>query len=118
METLCVCVCVCCSGLKDLVDDRIERSSLVTLLVTAQNEHTLHPVLTEVQGSHFFQSFCKIESPTQVSSKNCLHKVGFYSHTGLLFYYNLMVLRVHVNDFGEYIFLKRPIKKYLLAISI
>ncbi|TSK31456.1 Peroxisome biogenesis factor 1 [Bagarius yarrelli] len=52
-------------SLKDLVDEVVGRSSLVTLLVTAQNEHTLHPLLTEVQGSHFFQSFCKIEAPDQ-----------------------------------------------------
>ncbi|KAF7691336.1 peroxisome biogenesis factor 1 isoform X2 [Silurus meridionalis] len=62
-------------SLKDLVDEVVERSSLVTLLVTAQNEHTLHPVLTEVQGSHFFQSFCKIDTPDQVQRADILRSI-------------------------------------------
>ncbi|KAF4073853.1 hypothetical protein AMELA_G00248050 [Ameiurus melas] len=59
-------------SLKDLVDKVVGRSSLVTLLVTAQNEPSLHPVLTEVQGSHFFQSFCKIEPPNQMQRVDIL----------------------------------------------
>ncbi|KAK3512008.1 hypothetical protein QTP70_027628 [Hemibagrus guttatus] len=62
-------------SLKDLVDEVVGRSSLVTLLVTAQNEHTLHPVLTEVQGSHFFQSFCKIETPSQMQRVDILRSL-------------------------------------------
>lgn len=64
------------SGLKDLVDEIVLRSSLIALIVTAQTEHALHPTLTVVQGSHFFQSFCKIPTPDQVSSgkgKNINH---------------------------------------------
>ncbi|KAI4890260.1 hypothetical protein NFI96_014035 [Prochilodus magdalenae] len=52
-------------SLMDLVDEIVVRSSLVALLVTAQSEHSLHPALTQVQGTHFFQSFCKIETPDQ-----------------------------------------------------
>ncbi|MCI4391985.1 hypothetical protein PGIGA_G00140800 [Pangasianodon gigas] len=62
-------------SLKDLVDEVVARSSLVTLLVTAQNEHSLHPVLTEVQGSHFFQSFCKIEPPNQIQRVDILRSL-------------------------------------------
>ncbi|KAM9494566.1 peroxisomal ATPase PEX1 [Clarias gariepinus] len=62
-------------SLKDLVDEVVERSSLVTLLVTAQNEQSLHPVLTEVQGSHFFQSFCKIEPPNQIQRVDILRSL-------------------------------------------
>ncbi|TRY84316.1 hypothetical protein DNTS_025427 [Danionella cerebrum] len=52
-------------SLKDLVDEMVLRSSLVTLIVTAQSEHALHQTLTAVQGSHFFQSFCRIPTPDQ-----------------------------------------------------
>lgn len=52
-------------SLKDLVDEIVLRSSLIALIVTAQTEHALHPTLTVVQGSHFFQSFCKIPTPDQ-----------------------------------------------------
>ncbi|KAK2836406.1 hypothetical protein Q7C36_014275 [Tachysurus vachellii] len=62
-------------SLKDLVDEVVGRSSLVTLLVTAQNEHRLHPVLTEVQGSHFFQSFCEIETPSQMQRMDILRSL-------------------------------------------
>ncbi|XP_072532192.1 peroxisomal ATPase PEX1 isoform X2 [Salminus brasiliensis] len=50
-------------GLMDLVDELVVRSSLVALLVTAESDHSLHPTLTQVQGTHFFQSFCKIQTP-------------------------------------------------------
>ncbi|KAK1805042.1 hypothetical protein P4O66_019405 [Electrophorus voltai] len=62
-------------GLKDLVDDVVVRCSLVALLVTAQTEHSLHPTLTEVQGSHFFQSFCKIHTPDQIQRVDILRSL-------------------------------------------
>uniref|UniRef100_A0A672SQ72 Peroxisomal ATPase PEX1 n=1 Tax=Sinocyclocheilus grahami TaxID=75366 RepID=A0A672SQ72_SINGR len=52
-------------SLRDLVDEMVVRSSLIALMVTAQSEHALHQTLTVVQGSHFFQSFCKIQTPDQ-----------------------------------------------------
>lgn len=57
---------MCFSGLRHLVGEMVVRSSLVALVVTAQSEHSLHPTLTKVQGSHFFQSFSKISTPDQV----------------------------------------------------
>ncbi|KAJ0055034.1 hypothetical protein NL108_008767, partial [Boleophthalmus pectinirostris] len=52
-------------SLKDVVDDVVQRSSLVSLIITAKNEDSLHPSLTELQGSHFFQRFLHIEPPDQ-----------------------------------------------------
>uniref|UniRef100_A0A8B9JKA3 Peroxisomal ATPase PEX1 n=1 Tax=Astyanax mexicanus TaxID=7994 RepID=A0A8B9JKA3_ASTMX len=52
-------------SLQDLVDELVVRCSLVALLVTAESDHSLHPSLTQVQGTHFFQSFCKIQTPDQ-----------------------------------------------------
>ncbi|XP_062846764.1 peroxisome biogenesis factor 1 isoform X2 [Trichomycterus rosablanca] len=62
-------------SLKDVVDDVMSRCALVTLLVTAQSEHSLHPSLTEVQGSHFFQSFCKINAPDQIQRVEILRSL-------------------------------------------
>lgn len=70
-------------SLKDVVDDVLLRSSLVSLIITSQSEHSLHPSLTEVQGSHFFQRFSHIEPPDQGQRANILHclivKKGFVS---------------------------------------
>lgn len=60
-------------SLKDVVDDVILRSSLVSLIITSQSEHSLHPSLTEVQGSHFFQRFSHIELPDQGQRADILH---------------------------------------------
>ncbi|XP_076864860.1 peroxisomal ATPase PEX1 isoform X3 [Brachyhypopomus gauderio] len=62
-------------GLMDLVDEAVVRCSLVALLVTAQTEQSLHPTLTQVQGSHFFQSFCKIPTPDQVQRVDILRSL-------------------------------------------
>ncbi|CAL9691392.1 unnamed protein product [Knipowitschia caucasica] len=50
-------------SLKDVVDYVVERSSLVCLLITSRAEDSLHPSLTELQGSHFFQRSAHIEPP-------------------------------------------------------
>lgn len=60
-------------SLKDVVDDVVLRSSLVSLIITSQSEHSLHPSLTEVQGSHFFQRFSHIEPPDQGQRADILH---------------------------------------------
>uniref|UniRef100_A0A668AW02 Peroxisomal ATPase PEX1 n=1 Tax=Myripristis murdjan TaxID=586833 RepID=A0A668AW02_9TELE len=52
-------------GLKDVVDELVLHSSLVCLIITSQTEHSLHPSLTEVQGSHFIQGFVHIQPPDQ-----------------------------------------------------
>ncbi|XP_034560407.1 peroxisome biogenesis factor 1 [Notolabrus celidotus] len=59
-------------SLKDLVDDAVIHSSLVCLIITSQSEHSLHPSLTEVQGSHFIQSFIHIQPPDQVQRAEIL----------------------------------------------
>uniref|UniRef100_A0A9J7XN20 Peroxisomal ATPase PEX1 n=1 Tax=Cyprinus carpio carpio TaxID=630221 RepID=A0A9J7XN20_CYPCA len=61
--------------LRDLVDEMVVRSSLVALMVTAQSEHALHQTLTAVQGSHFFQSFCKIQTPDQAQRLEILRSL-------------------------------------------
>ncbi|XP_063042182.1 peroxisomal ATPase PEX1-like [Engraulis encrasicolus] len=52
-------------SLKDVVDDVMERGSLVALVATAQSKDSLHPSLREVQGTHFFQTTVHIQSPDQ-----------------------------------------------------
>ncbi|CAL8293954.1 unnamed protein product [Merluccius merluccius] len=56
----------------DIVDDLVVRSSLVCLVVTSQTEHSLHPSLTQVQGSHFFQGFLHIQPPDQTQRTEIL----------------------------------------------
>uniref|UniRef100_A0A9J8B0P6 Peroxisomal ATPase PEX1 n=1 Tax=Cyprinus carpio carpio TaxID=630221 RepID=A0A9J8B0P6_CYPCA len=46
-----------------------------TLMITAQSEHALHQTLTAVQGSHFFQSFCKIQTPDQTQRVEILRSL-------------------------------------------
>uniref|UniRef100_A0A672S9V6 Peroxisomal ATPase PEX1 n=1 Tax=Sinocyclocheilus grahami TaxID=75366 RepID=A0A672S9V6_SINGR len=62
-------------SLRDLVDEMVVRSSLVALMVTAQSEHALHQTLTAVQGSHFFQSFCKIQTADQAQRVEILRSL-------------------------------------------
>ncbi|KAL7830386.1 hypothetical protein SRHO_G00315130 [Serrasalmus rhombeus] len=62
-------------SLMDLVDEVVVRSSLVALLVTAHSEHSLHPMLAQVQGTHFFQSFCKIQTPDQIKRVDILRSL-------------------------------------------
>ncbi|CAJ1084002.1 peroxisome biogenesis factor 1 [Xyrichtys novacula] len=59
-------------SLKDVVDDVVIHSSLVCLIITSQSEHSLHPSLTEVQGSHFIQGFAHIQPPDQVQRAEIL----------------------------------------------
>uniref|UniRef100_A0A8C2CLA1 Peroxisomal ATPase PEX1 n=1 Tax=Cyprinus carpio TaxID=7962 RepID=A0A8C2CLA1_CYPCA len=61
--------------LRDLVDEMVVRSSLIALMITAQSEHALHQTLTAVQGSHFFQSFCKIQTPDQTQRVEILRSL-------------------------------------------
>lgn len=60
---------VMAAGLKDVVDEVVVHSSLVCLIITSQSEHSVHPSLTEVQGSHFIQGFVHIQPPDQVSTQ-------------------------------------------------
>ncbi|XP_059365717.1 peroxisomal ATPase PEX1-like [Carassius carassius] len=62
-------------GLRDLVDEMVVRSSLIALMITAQSECALHQTLTAVQGSHFFQSFCKIQTPDQTQRVEILRSL-------------------------------------------
>ncbi|KAF7659306.1 hypothetical protein LDENG_00000210, partial [Lucifuga dentata] len=59
-------------SLKDLVDELVVHSSLVCLILTSQSEHSLHPSLTEVQGSHFIQGFAHIQPPNQAQRTEIL----------------------------------------------
>ncbi|MEQ2217221.1 hypothetical protein XENOCAPTIV_030848, partial [Xenoophorus captivus] len=45
--------------LYDTVDEAVLHSSLVCLVITSQSEYSLHPSLTEVQGSHLIQGFAQ-----------------------------------------------------------
>uniref|UniRef100_A0A8C7Z006 Peroxisomal ATPase PEX1 n=1 Tax=Oryzias sinensis TaxID=183150 RepID=A0A8C7Z006_9TELE len=58
--------------LQDIVDEVVVRSSLVCLIITSTSEHSLHPSLTEVQGSHFIQGFVNIQPPDQVQRAEIL----------------------------------------------
>uniref|UniRef100_UPI0037E7EAED peroxisomal ATPase PEX1 n=1 Tax=Semicossyphus pulcher TaxID=241346 RepID=UPI0037E7EAED len=62
-------------SLKDVVDETVGHSSLVCLIVTSQSEHSLHPSLTEVQGSHFIQGFAHIQPPDQVQRAEILRRL-------------------------------------------
>ncbi|XP_041665948.1 peroxisome biogenesis factor 1 [Cheilinus undulatus] len=62
-------------SLRDVVDDVVLHSSLVCLIVTSQSEHSLHPTLTEVQGSHFIQGFVNIQPPNQVQRAEILRRL-------------------------------------------
>lgn len=61
----------CClfapAALKDVVGEVVIHTSLVCLIITSLNERSLHPSLTEVQGSHLIQGFAHIQPPDQVS---------------------------------------------------
>ncbi|XP_032391316.1 peroxisomal ATPase PEX1 [Etheostoma spectabile] len=59
-------------SLKDVVDEVLVHSRLVCLIITSQSEHSLHPSLTEVQGSHFIQGFAHIQPPTQAQRAEIL----------------------------------------------
>lgn len=56
------------TGLKDVVDEVMVHSSLVCLIISSLSEHSLHPSLTEVQGSRFIQGFAHIQPPDQVNT--------------------------------------------------
>ncbi|CAB1350736.1 unnamed protein product [Coregonus sp. 'balchen'] len=61
-------------SLRAIVDDVVVRSSLVSLVISSHSEHSLHPSLREVQGSHFLQGFIHIQPPDQTAvSKETLH---------------------------------------------
>uniref|UniRef100_A0A8D0AMS1 Peroxisomal ATPase PEX1 n=1 Tax=Sander lucioperca TaxID=283035 RepID=A0A8D0AMS1_SANLU len=59
-------------SLKDVVDEVLVHSRLVCLIITSQSEHSLHPSLTEVQGSHFIQGFAHIQPPDQAQRAEIL----------------------------------------------
>ncbi|XP_075961693.1 peroxisomal ATPase PEX1 isoform X1 [Anarhichas minor] len=60
-------------SLKDVVDEVTAHSSLVCLIITSQSEHSLHPSLTEMQGSHFIQGFAHIQPSDQAQRAEILH---------------------------------------------
>uniref|UniRef100_A0A3Q1J178 Peroxisomal ATPase PEX1 n=1 Tax=Anabas testudineus TaxID=64144 RepID=A0A3Q1J178_ANATE len=59
-------------SLKDVVDEVVVHSSLVCLIITSHSEHSLHPSLTEIQGSHFIQGFAHIQPPDQAQRTDIL----------------------------------------------
>lgn len=59
-------------SVRDVVDDVVLRSSLVCLIITSQSEHTLHPTLREVHGSHFLQAHTHIQAPDQAQRAEIL----------------------------------------------
>ncbi|XP_071776236.2 peroxisomal ATPase PEX1 [Centroberyx gerrardi] len=59
-------------SLKDAVDELVVHSSLVCTIITSQTELSLHPSLTEVQGSHFIQGFAHIQPPDQAQRAEIL----------------------------------------------
>lgn len=59
-------------SLYDMVDEAVLHSSLVCLVITSQSEHSLHPSLTEVQGSHLIQGFVNIQPPDQAQRAEIL----------------------------------------------
>ncbi|XP_041867803.1 peroxisome biogenesis factor 1 isoform X2 [Melanotaenia boesemani] len=59
-------------SLKDVVDELVAHSSMVCVIITSQSEHSLHPSLTEVQGSHFIQGFVNIQPPDQAQRAEIL----------------------------------------------
>uniref|UniRef100_A0A665WKC9 Peroxisomal ATPase PEX1 n=1 Tax=Echeneis naucrates TaxID=173247 RepID=A0A665WKC9_ECHNA len=62
-------------SLKDVVNEVVVHSSLVCLIITSQSEHSLHPVLTEVQGSHFIQGFVNLQPPDQAQRAEILRRL-------------------------------------------
>ncbi|KAE8282071.1 Peroxisome biogenesis factor 1 Peroxin-1 Peroxisome biogenesis disorder protein 1 [Larimichthys crocea] len=62
-------------SLKDVVDEVVVHSSLVCLIITSQSEHSLHPSLTEVQGSHFIQGFARIRPADQAQRAEILRRL-------------------------------------------
>uniref|UniRef100_A0A3Q2QG12 Peroxisomal ATPase PEX1 n=1 Tax=Fundulus heteroclitus TaxID=8078 RepID=A0A3Q2QG12_FUNHE len=62
-------------SLSDVVDEVLLHSGLVCLIVTSQSEHSLHPSLTEVRGSHLIQGFVNIQPPDQARRAAILHRL-------------------------------------------
>lgn len=67
-------------SLKDTVDEVVLNSSLLSLIITSQSEHSIHPSLTELQGSHFFQRFSHIQSPDQAQRTDILRCLIIRKH--------------------------------------
>uniref|UniRef100_A0AAQ4PNB0 Peroxisomal ATPase PEX1 n=1 Tax=Gasterosteus aculeatus aculeatus TaxID=481459 RepID=A0AAQ4PNB0_GASAC len=62
-------------SLMDAVDEVLVHGSLVCLIITSQSEHSLHPSLTEMQGSHFIQGFVHIQPSDQAQRAEILHRL-------------------------------------------
>ncbi|CAN9503985.1 unnamed protein product [Ophioblennius macclurei] len=62
-------------SLKDVAYEVVLHSSLVCLIITSQSEHSLHSLLTEVQGSHFIQGFVNIEPPDQAQRADIVRRL-------------------------------------------
>ncbi|XP_061520902.1 peroxisome biogenesis factor 1 isoform X1 [Phycodurus eques] len=59
-------------SLMDLADEMVERDNLVCLMATSENERSLHGTLTQVQGTHFFQAFARIQAPDRAQREDIL----------------------------------------------
>ncbi|XP_057683689.1 peroxisome biogenesis factor 1 isoform X1 [Corythoichthys intestinalis] len=59
-------------SLMDIVDEMVERDALICLIVTSEDERSLHSTLTQVQGRHFFQGFTHINPPEQAQRSDIL----------------------------------------------
>ncbi|XP_011607188.2 peroxisomal ATPase PEX1 [Takifugu rubripes] len=59
-------------SLMDVVDEMVLRSSLVCLIITSLSERSLHPSLTEAQGSHVIQGFVRLQLPDQAQRAEML----------------------------------------------
>ncbi|KAM4597609.1 peroxisomal ATPase PEX1-like [Polymixia lowei] len=81
-------------SLSDVVDDLVVHSSLVCLIITSQSQHSLHPSLTEVQGSHFIQGFAHIQPPDQAQRAEILRCM-------ILRKTSLSVETLHTLDLGD-----------------
>ncbi|XP_077599080.1 peroxisomal ATPase PEX1 [Stigmatopora nigra] len=59
-------------SLMDIVDEMVEYDAQICLIVTSENERSLHSTLTQVQGRHFFQGFTHIKPPDQAQRSDIL----------------------------------------------
>lgn len=62
-------------SLMDAVDEARVNGSLTCLILTGRSENSLHPSLTEVQGSHFIQGFVHIQPPDQAMRAEILRSL-------------------------------------------
>uniref|UniRef100_A0A8C8SI75 Peroxisomal ATPase PEX1 n=1 Tax=Pelusios castaneus TaxID=367368 RepID=A0A8C8SI75_9SAUR len=61
--------------LKDMIKEVISMGSLIAFIATSLSEHSLHPSLVSVQGTHIFQCFKHIQPPNQEQRCELLHSI-------------------------------------------